>query len=67
MPRFFADEVSVADIREGEESLSDLWFAYHQQRISQQENIPITDQLKARIRHEQPLPTIFDFRMIQEE
>ena len=65
--QFFTDEVVVSDIREGEVSLSDLWFTYHQQRISQKESIPINDHLKARIRREHPLPSIFDFRMIQED
>lgn len=65
--QFFTDEVIVSDIREGENSLSDLWFMYHQQHISQQEGIPIDSHLKARIHQEHPLPSIFDFRMIQED
>jgi len=65
--QFFTDEVIVPDIREGEVSLTDLWFAYQQQRVSQQENIPVDNQLKALVRQKHLLPAAFDFRMIQEE
>jgi tetratricopeptide (TPR) repeat protein len=64
--QFFADNVVVDDIREGEVSLSDLWFAYHVQQVSQQENLPVNAHLKTRIRQEYPLPAAFDFRMVKE-
>ncbi len=64
--RFFADKVIVPDIREGEVSLSDLWFTYHMQRVSQQEKLPVDARLKTRIQQEYPLPAAFDFRMVKE-
>ena len=59
----FADEVVVDDLREGERSLSQLWFDYHEQRLSKAENHPIDNTLRARVRREYPIPALFDFRM----
>ncbi len=53
----------VEDLREGERSLSDLWFDYHMQRLSRLEGIPIDEVLKARVWREYPLPSFLDFRM----
>ncbi len=52
----------VPDVREGEVSLSDLWFGMHEKRISKNENIPIDENLKKRIRKEFPPPKWLDFR-----
>lgn len=59
----FADKVVVVDLREGERSLSHLWFEFHEQRLSAKESVPIDDALRARVRREFPLPKEFDFRM----
>lgn len=64
--RFFQDEVVVPDIREGEIALSDLWFAYHLQRIATKEKCPVTPDLEKRIRQEFPLPASIDFRMTRD-
>ncbi|NOR82725.1 MAG: DUF5107 domain-containing protein [Ardenticatenales bacterium] len=61
--QFFADQVVIADIREGEVSLSDLWFDLHARRLSVRESIPLDDALRARVRCEFPVPEGFDFRM----
>ncbi len=53
----------VDDLREGERSLSDLWFACHEQRLSAAEGIPVDDALRARVRREFPVPAELDFRM----
>lgn len=53
----------IEDIREGEVSLSQLWFNYHAQRLSKLENHPIDDALLSRVRRQFPLPPEFDFRM----
>jgi hypothetical protein len=53
----------VIDLREGERALSDLWFNLHERRLSAQENIPIDDALRARVRREFPPPPAIDFRM----
>lgn len=52
----------VPDIREGEISLSELWFGMHEKRISKEENIPIDENLKKRVRKEFPPPKWLDFR-----
>ena len=63
--QFFDDLVLVADLREGENSYTDLWVAYHVQRISNEENLPINDFLYLRVRDQFPIPKAFDFRMSQ--
>ena len=52
----------VPDIREGEVSLSNLWFEMHEKRISAEENIPIDDSLRKRVRRDFPPPSWLDFR-----
>ena len=61
--RIFAEEPVVVDLREGERSLSHLWFDFHEQRLSATENVPIDNALRARVRREFPLPKEFNFRM----
>ena len=64
---YFSRHPTIADIREGEVSLSKLWFNYHAQRLRSAENIPIDEMLMARVRKEFPLPAYFDFRMTDDE
>lgn len=52
----------VPDIREGEVSLSNLWFEMHEKRISAEENVPIDDDLRSRVRKDFPPPSWLDFR-----
>jgi tetratricopeptide (TPR) repeat protein len=61
--RLFADAPEVSDLREGERSLSQLWFAYHEQRLADQEGVPLDEALRARVRREFPVPPEIDFRM----
>ena len=61
--RIFAEKPVVDDMREGEISLSQLWFDLHERRLSAAENVPIDDALRARVRREHPLPQEVDFRM----
>jgi len=56
----------VPDMREGEVSLSELWFNLHEQRLARQEGVPVDDSLKARVRGEFPPPAEIDFRMVTE-
>jgi hypothetical protein len=65
--RILAEKPAVVDMREGEVSLSQLWFGYHEQRLSAAENVAIDDALRARARRECPVPQEFDFRMAIEE
>jgi len=64
--RILAEKPVVVDMREGEVSLSQLWFGYHEQRLSAAENVAIDDVLRARVRREYPVPQGFDFRMTVE-
>ena len=57
----------IEDIREGELSLSQLWLEYNVQRLSRQENFPITHDLISRARHQFPLPASLDFRMTDDK
>lgn len=65
--RILAEKPVVVDMREGEVTLSQLWFGYHEQRLSAVENVAIDDALRARVRRECPVPREFDFRMVIEE
>ncbi len=53
---------SFADVREGENILSDIWFEMHERRIAKIENKVIGDELKQRVRKEFPPPAWLDFR-----
>jgi len=52
----------VPDIREGEVTLSDLWFEMHEKRIAAAENISIDEKLRQRVRRDYPPPSWLDFR-----
>jgi len=56
-------EVKMPDIREGEVSLSDLWFAVQEKRLAAAENTPVDDEIRRRVREECPPPAHIDFRM----
>jgi len=53
---------SVSDVREGEVTLSNLWFEMHEKRIATAENLPIDDKLRQRVRRDYPPPSWLDFR-----
>jgi tetratricopeptide (TPR) repeat protein len=57
----------IEDIREGELSLSQVWLEYNVQRLSRQENFPITHDLISQARHQFPLPASLDFRMTDDD
>jgi tetratricopeptide (TPR) repeat protein len=52
----------VSDVREGEVTLSNLWFEMHEKRIAAAENLPIDDKLRQRVRRDYPPPSWLDFR-----
>jgi hypothetical protein len=52
----------VPDVREGEVSLSNLWFELHERRVSAADGVPIDDALRERVRKEFPPPSWLDFR-----
>jgi tetratricopeptide (TPR) repeat protein len=53
----------IADMREGETSASELWFAMHEQMIAGQEGKLVDEEIKARVRRDFPVPAHLDFRM----
>lgn len=61
--RFFDDQIKVDDLREGDNSLSDLWFAYHKKRLIIEENLPSDEISTERVKEKFPVPEMFDFRM----
>jgi hypothetical protein len=50
-------------VREGERTLTDLWFAAHELKLSRVEGVPIDRELRVRVRREFPPPPAIDFRM----
>lgn len=56
-------EHEFATIREGEVTLTDLWFAWQAKLTSEREGVPIDDELNARIRRELTPPLRIDMRM----
>jgi hypothetical protein len=61
--RILASPPIVDDMKEGEVSLTELWFGLHEQRLSLAEKKPVDDELKARVRRDFPPPHEIDFRM----
>jgi tetratricopeptide (TPR) repeat protein len=59
----FSERLVIDDLREGERSLSHLWFAYQEQRLSVEEGVPVDEALRERVRREYPVPAEIDFRM----
>ena len=59
----FDGSLVVDDLREGERSLSELWFDYHAERLSRAENVPIDEALRDRVRKTHPVPAFLDYRM----
>ena len=58
-----AEKLVIDDLREGERSLSHLWFEFHEKRLSKAEGVPIDEALRERVRREYPVPAHLDFRM----
>lgn len=57
------EQLVIDDLREGERSLSHLWFGLHESRLSKDEGVPIDDALRERVRRDFPVPEHLDFRM----
>jgi tetratricopeptide (TPR) repeat protein len=61
--KFFKDEVVIADLREGEGSLTELWFYYHACQLSIQEKLPLDEVLIERVKAQVSVPINIDFRV----
>ncbi|MBA4387642.1 MAG: DUF5107 domain-containing protein [Verrucomicrobia bacterium] len=55
---------SFAQVREGENILTDLWFAYHERRLAAAEGRPVDQAIRDRVRRDCPPPGNIDFRMV---
>lgn len=55
--------MEFADIREGEVSLTNIWFEMHERLLARDEGIVRDDDLKKRVRAEFPPPPQLDFRV----
>jgi len=52
----------LTDIREGEATLSNLWFAVHENRLAARQGTGVTGAIRERVRREFPVPEHLDFR-----
>lgn len=57
----FDEGFEVADLREGDETLSDTWYAIAERLVAGEG--PVTDEVRARVRAEHPLPARYEYRM----
>jgi len=56
-------EHEYATIREGEVTLTDLWYAYHERLLAASEGVEVNDAIRKRVRREHRPPRRIDFRM----
>lgn len=56
---FFHQDFAV--LREWEQSLRELWFLFHEERLSVEEQIPLSRALRERVRRDFPPPYAIDF------
>ena len=63
--KFFERPLDVVDIREGEVSLSEMWFDLEAAKTAREQAVPLDDSLKERIRRERKPPKAIDFRMTE--
>jgi hypothetical protein len=61
--RFFTDGALVPDLREGENSISDLWVEYKIQQMCQENNFTETHPEVIKFRESPPIPEGIDYRM----
>jgi len=60
---FFASPFELEDLREGDNSLTNLWFEYQAVRLAMAEGVPMNETHKDNARKGSPPPRGFDFRM----
>ena len=60
---YFEGDVDIANIREKETTLSDLWFGWQEQRVARERGVKVDDALRKFVRREFPPPVWFDFRL----
>jgi len=57
--------LEVAELREGEIALSDLWYSIQERKLAARLGCPVNDQVRKRVRKETVLPVQLDFRMTE--
>jgi hypothetical protein len=60
---YFEGDVDIANIREKETTLSDLWFGWQEQRLARERGVNVDDTLRQLVRREFSPPSRFDFRL----
>jgi hypothetical protein len=63
--RYFDEGFVVDDLREGDETLNETWWAVAEALVAR--GGPVDDDVRARARREHPLPAAYDFRMRPED
>ena len=61
--RYFQGDVDIANIREKETILSDLWFGWQEKRLARERGMAMDDHLRREARRDFPPPVRFDFRL----
>lgn len=60
---FKDEDLVIDDLREGEDSLDSLWWAYHEARAEATARGSVSNEQYAQLRFDHPLPARLDFRM----
>ena len=63
--RYFEGDLDIANIREKETLLSDLWFGWHARRLAKERGVAVNEDLRRLARNEYPPPIRFDFRLVE--
>ena len=61
--RLLTPRLVVADLREGETSLTELWFDLQARKLASRNGSPVDEELRRRVRAELEPPAWMDFRM----
>ena len=61
--RAFAEGFTLADLREGEDSIDRLWYAYHEALAARASAQPLDQATREQIRRDHPVPPAYDFRL----
>lgn len=63
--QFLTGGLELPDNREGEVSLTDLWFELHEKRLAESEGTAVTEAVRQRVRVQFRPPEHIDFRMAE--
>ena len=63
VPPLLAEDIVLPNLREGDAEPAELWFRYHELRLARDENRPVDEALKNRVRQSFPPPAHLDYRL----